>query len=150
MNQYVKEIEEFYLKLKKSSFFLSSKEREIILKWYKQKIPVEVIKQKIKEEYIKFPVKKSKKFNLLIVDKNLNKTIKEPKNKKIIKKTTKPKTDIERNVSLIWKNLPKEEKNKIKKEAVLQLKELRLSKDEYKEAIKILIKKIIEERYINQ
>ncbi len=154
MNQYLKEIEEFYLKLKKNSLFLTPKERELILKWYRQKIPLNLVKQTIKQEYLSFPVKKSKNFNLIIVDKKLSQLTKNKKIENPVKKNPKNKrpdlSDIDQKISLIWKNLPQKEKEKIKEEAKNQIKHIRISKDEYMEAVKLVIKKIIEERYISK
>ncbi|NPA52720.1 MAG: hypothetical protein GXO22_07475 [Aquificae bacterium] len=152
MNQYLKEIEEFYLKLKKSTLFLTPKEREIILKWYRKKIPAKTVKEVIKQEFVKFPIRKTRKFSLVLIDKRLNQLTKTKSKKVDIPKNSSYKEsnyeENEKRISLVWKELSKKEKEQIKREAFFLLKELRLSKKEYKEALKVIIKKLVEEKYL--
>ncbi len=152
MNRYIKEIENFYLSLRKTSVLLSSKERELILKWQSEKIPLKVVKEIIKREFVRFPVRKQKKFNLFVVDKQLRELLKKQKEKSFKTEKDIPKQAInktEDRISTIWKTLSEKDKNRIKEKAISQLKGLRLSKEERKEALKILIRKLIKEEYLS-
>ncbi len=153
--EYLKEIEDFYLKQKGVFSFLSPKELDLIKNWYKQDIPLDLIKETIKKEIVKFPERKKKKFSLILIDKLLQENRYEKdenideKWKKILgvfnipaEKFNNLKTDIEKEnfiVSYIWKNMLKEEKEKLINEAVSNIDKKGLSKKEYEELIKSYI-----------
>ncbi len=155
MNRYVEEIEDFYLRLKKTSPVLSSKERDLILKWYQNKIPIDIVKELIKQEFFRYPVSKKRKFSLLSVDRKVEEYLRKRgevevgtdkenvrvKNRNLNKKEKEEITEI-------WKNLSVEEKERIKKSVQKQLRNLNLTKEEKKEAIRILIKKIVKDTYL--
>ncbi len=155
MNRYVEEIEDFYLRLKKTSPVLSSKERDLILKWYQNKIPIDIVKELIKQEFFRYPVSKKRRFSLLSVDKKVEEYLRKRgevevgtdkenvrvKNRNLNKKEKEEITEI-------WKNLSVEEKERIKKSVQKQLRNLNLTKEEKKEAIRILIKKIVKDTYL--
>ncbi len=151
MNRYVEEVEDFYLKLKKSSVILSPKERDIILSWYRKNVPVSIIKNLIKTEFHRYPVSKKRRFSLLIVDKKVNEYLKREKVKikdKSIVKTSNNFTDLEQKISKIWKKLPEEEKQKITLEAAKQIRGLNLNNEEKQEALKTVIRKIVKDKYL--
>jgi len=150
---YLKEVEDFYLKQKGIFTFLSAKELDLIKSWYKKNIPLSIVKETIRKEIAKFPTRKKKKFSLILVDRklkeiSLSKEKKEFENKfqKVIKifgipeeKLEKLSNDIEKErfiVSYVWQNLNKEDKNKLINEAVSNIDKTGLSKKEYEDMIK--------------
>lgn len=156
--EYLKEIEDFYLKQKGVFTFLSAKEIDLIKSWYKKNIPLNIIKEVIKEEIAKFPTKKKKKFSLILVDSILKEEVstkikeeREAKDKlqKVIKvfnipegKIEKFSNDIEKErfiVSYIWQNMDREDKERLIHEATSNIDKIGLSKTEYEEMIKSYI-----------
>ncbi len=155
MNRYVEEIEDFYLRLKKTSPVLSSKERDLILKWYQKKIPISVVKELIKQEFFRYPVSKKRRFSLLSVDKKVEEYLRrrgevevgtDKENVSVKNRNLNKKEEEE--ITKIWKGLSEEERERIKKSVQKQLRNLNLTKEEKKEAIRILIKKIVKDTYL--
>ncbi|RMA93120.1 hypothetical protein [Hydrogenothermus marinus] len=173
--EYLQEIEKYYLSLKGSLTFLSPNESNLILKWYKENRDLKLIKKLIKEEIAKLPERKKKYFSLLSVEKRLSeKKEKAKKDKakqkkvsiweKVVKAKNLPeellkvpddyKGDInlyqEKNIiSYIWKNMSLEEKEKLKKEAILELRNYDFLPDDIKSTIKAIIYNKIKESLLN-
>lgn len=154
--EYLKEIEDFYLKQKGVFAFLSAKEIDLIKSWYKKNISTNIVKEVIKQEIAKFPIKKKKKFSLILVDSILKEkfsTKKEKKAKdklqKIIKvfnipeeKLEKFSNDVEKErfiVFYIWQNINREDKERLIHEATSNIDKTGLSKTEYEEMVKSYI-----------
>ncbi len=147
-DNYFEEIQNYYLKLKKTSLNISPKETEIIQNWYKNNIPVQLIKKLIKQELTKYSPQRRKRFNLFIVDKKL-KELKKSK-PKVLKASPVPQPQSEPIVEQSlndWFNFYK--KNNISLEIFKKIKDL--SYDEKvlaleKFAVAYLWKKMPEER----
>lgn len=172
--KYLKEIENYYLNLKGSFSLITPKEAQIIIGWYKKNINIDLVKKFIKEEIVKIPKNKRKKFSLIPVDKKLKEKI---KNKTEIEKGKKSKWEIiinklnlpedllkipenfkgdkslflEKNViSYIWKNMPKEEKEKLIKESLSEIENEIIFNSDKKSVIKSIIYTKIKEDLLNR
>jgi len=159
--EFLEEIENYYLSLKGSLTFLSPRETEIIISWYKKGISLEKIKKIIKEEIKKYPQRKRKNFSLVFIASKINQlSAKKIKPKKIskwesvVKDLNLPekllkipegyKGDVElyqeKNIiSYIWKNMPKDEKQELIKQAVKEMKKERFFDTDKKSVIKSII-----------
>lgn len=167
LEDYIKEIEDYYFSLKDSFGVLTPKENQIILKWYENNLDINLIKKLIRSEIVKLPKNKRKKFSLIAVDNQLKEKIKvKPEEKKENKPYKKNKWEIiieklklpeellnipknykgdkslylERKViSYIWQKMKKEERQKLVDEAVKELKNDFIINTDKKEAVKSII-----------
>ena len=166
ISHYLKEITGFNLSI-------SAKDREVLFKFFNKGYSTDQVKSLIKKEIVKYPPEKRKKFKISYIEKYLNKRQKKKKlespaisNKKwknIINRLKIPESivlvkdipedlrdiAIEKNIlNYLWKNLPEEEKESIKKEAIQKLKKrFILSNIDQKKVLKSIIREILKERY---
>ncbi len=167
LEDYIKEIEDYYFSLKDSFGVLTPKENQIILNWYKNKIDINLIRKFIKSEIIKLPKNKRKKFSLIVVDKKINEKLKAKSTEKsdakpskkdkweiIIEKLNFPKTLLEipqsykgdkslylerKVISYVWQKMSKEERQKLVDKAVKELEKDFIRNTDKKEAVKSII-----------
>ncbi len=170
--EYLKKIELLIKKLTKTNYQLSSKERALLEKFYEDKIPVNLIEKEVKKIFSHLPSHRKRRFSLLMLRELKNKPL---TNRNREKKEEKPfkkwKIFIEKYnlqvdipdstgeiplelleeeirlkiVNALWKRMTKEEKEKIKNEAVSRLKKSNLPAK--KDILKAFIRKVIEEIY---
>ncbi|WP_456464382.1 hypothetical protein [Persephonella sp.] len=167
ISHYLKEISGFNLSI-------SAIDREILFKFFENGYSTDQVKSFIKKEILKYPPEKRKKFKISYIEKYLKKHKKNKKTEtKVIKQDNSWKYIINRfnipeNVILvenvpedikdmaikknilnyIWKTLPKQEKEKIKKEAIQKLKKrFILSNIDQKSVLKSIIREILREKY---
>ncbi|WP_293444738.1 hypothetical protein [Persephonella sp.] len=167
ISHYLKEISGFNLSI-------SAKDREVLFEFFSKGYSPDQVKSLIKKEILKYPPEKRKKFRISYIEKYLKK---HPKNKKTeitindkynkwkgvvsrlkipesvlqVENTPEDLKDIaiQKNIlNYIWKKLPEQEKEKIKKEAIQKLKKrFILTNIDQKTVLKSIIREILKEKY---
>ncbi len=175
VDEYISQVEKFFLAERGSFSFLSAKDIQTVEHWYKENVPLEVITETLSNELKKYPPRKRKKVPLFIFEKKiLEEHQKRLERKKHITKNSvndkwrtivdelKLNPDIlnipenykgdisllleERVIREIWNKLSKEKKQELIDFAKRRLKSLNLKPEEKQEYLKDTVYSLIKEQ----
>ncbi len=175
IEEYIKEVERFFLNERGSFSFLSAKDIQTIQNWYSNNVPLDIVKNTLKKYLKTYPQRKRKKVSLFLFEKKVLEENQKVEKRKQIKESLKPKKEwkkivkdlnldeavlnvpegyvgnvdlyIERKViNQIWKKLSQEKKQELIQFAKKQIKDLNLKPEEKEEYLKEAIYSLTKEQ----